>query len=142
MIEQTTAFLGELLPITDVTEVEMSSSHAMKVDIATRIRDYSERAHPPCDSSADIRTFVIVPDSESGRSFAGVVKQTLPGALTIPVQGSTTDLLFCREQGCMQPSELMSLMSACLPAYYQSLASPNTNPHARFDVTEWMPLSE
>ncbi len=142
MIEQTTAFLGELLPITDVTEVEVSSAQAGKVDIATRIRDYSERAHPPGDSSAEIRTFVIVPDTLSGKAFAGVVKQTLPSALTIPVQGSATDLLFCREQGCMQPSELMSLMSACLPAYYQSLASPHTNPHARFDVTEWMPLSE
>lgn len=142
MIEQTTAFLGELLPVTDVTEVETTSARAMQQDLATRIADYHERAHPPCDSTAEVRTFIIVPDSDSGRSFAGEVHRTLPSALTIPVLGSTTDLLFCREQGCLEPSELTSLLSSCLPAYYQSLASPHTNPHARFDVTEWMPIGE
>jgi hypothetical protein len=142
MIEQTTAFLGELLPITDVTEVETTSAQAMKVSLAERIADYHKRAHPPCESTAEDRTFVIVPDSESGKSFASAAKKTLPGALTIPVQGSTTDLLFCREQGCLEPSEVMALMSSCLPAYYQSLASPHTNPHARYDITEWMPLNE
>ena len=142
MIEQTTAFLSELLPTTDVTEVEVSAAEATRVDLPTRIRDYHERALPPCGSTAEVRTFVIVPDSESGKSFAGLVKRTLPAALTIPVMDSTTDLLFCREQGCMHSTELMALMSVCLPAYYQSLASPHTNPHARFDVTEWMPLSE
>jgi eukaryotic-like serine/threonine-protein kinase len=142
MIEQTTAFLGELQPITDVTEVETTSARAAHQDIATRIADYHERAHPPCDSSAEVRTFVIVPDSTSGKNFASEVRRTLPSALTIPVQGSTTDLLFCREQGCLDPTELMSLLSSCLPAYYESLASSHTNPHARFDVTEWMPISE
>ena len=29
-----------------------------------------------------------------------------------------------------------------LSAYYESLASPQTAPHARFDVTEWLPLNE
>jgi hypothetical protein len=142
MVEQTTAFLGELLPVTDVTEVETTSARAQHQDLAARIGDYHERAHPPCDSTAEVRTFVIVPDSDSGRSFAGEVRRTLPSALTIPVAGSTTDLLFCREQGCLEPSELMTLLSSCLPAYYQSLASPHTNPHARFDVTEWMPIGE
>jgi len=142
MIEQTTAFLGELLPVTDVTEVETTSARAIQEDLATRIGDYHERAHPPCESTAEVRTFVIVPDSESGRSFAGEVRRTLPSTLTIPVSGSTTDLLFCSEQGCLEPSELTSLLSSCLPAYYQALASPQTNPHARFDVTEWMPIGE
>ena len=48
------------------------------------------------------------------------MKRTLPTALTIPVQGSATDLMFCREQGCLKPAELMALMSGCLPAYYQA----------------------
>lgn len=142
MIEQTTAFLGELLPVTDVTEVEATAARSMRVDPTVRIQDYHERAHPPRSSSAEVRTFVIVPDSESGKSYAGLVRQTIPSSLTIPVQGSTTDLLFCREQGCLEPGELMALASGCQTAYYSALASPQTNPHARFDVTEWMPLSE
>jgi hypothetical protein len=50
--------------------------------------------------------------------------------------------MFCREHGNLRPDEVATLLSACLPAYYSSLASPQTAPHARYDVTEWMPLSE
>lgn len=143
MIEQTTAFLGELLPVTDVTEVEVSTSRARKVDLMARIQDHHRRAVPACGGSeAEERTFVVVPDSEPGKAFAGLVKQAVPMALTVPVQGSATDLMFCREQGWLRPDEVMMLMSSCQPAYYASLASPQTAPHARFDVTEWMPLSE
>jgi hypothetical protein len=142
MIEQTTAFLGDLLPVTDVTEVEVSACRARNVDSAARVKDYFQRATPPADSGAEQRTFVIVPDSESGKAFAGVVRRALTTAQTIPVQGSATDLMFCREQGCLKPDELLALLEACQPAYYQALASPHSNPHARFDVTEWMPIAE
>jgi serine/threonine protein kinase len=142
MIEQTTAFLSDLLPVTDVTEVEVSACRARNVDATARVKDYHERAHPPTESGAEQKTFVIVPDSEAGKSFAGVVKRAISTAHTIPVQGSATDLMFCREQGCLKPDELLALLSGCQPAYYQALASPHTNPHARFDVTEWMPIAE
>ena len=46
-----------------------------------------------------------------------------------------------RDRPQQQPAG-QTLLEACLPAYYGSLASPLTAPHARFDVTEWMPLSE
>jgi hypothetical protein len=71
-----------------------------------------------------------------------VVKRAVSAAQTIPVAGAATDLMFCREQGCMKPAELMGMLSGCLPAYYQALASPHTNPHARFDVTDWVPIAE
>lgn len=142
MIEQTTAFLSDLLPITDVTEVEVSTSLAMKVDVSTRVLDYHKRSAPSYESSAEERTFVVVPDSDSGKAFAGVVKRAIPVAQTIAVQGAATDLMFCRERGCLQPHELMALVSACQPAYYQALASAYTSPHSRCDVVEWMPLNE
>ena len=142
MIEQTTAFLGELLPVTDVTEVEVSASKAKKVDLGARLQEHHRRAAPPCASDAEEQTFVVVPDSEPGKAFAELVKKAVPAAQLLLVAGSATDLMFCREQGCLRPTELMALASLCQPAYYQSLASPQTNPHARFDVAEWMPLSE
>lgn len=142
MIEQTTAFLSDLLPVTDVTEVEVSACRAKNVDAAARVKDYHQRAHPPADSAAEQKTFVIVPDSESGKAFAGVVKRAVSTAQTIPVAGSATDLMFCREQGCLKPDELVALLAGCQPAYYAALASPHSNPHARFDVTEWMPIAE
>jgi serine/threonine protein kinase len=142
MIEQTTAFLGELLPVTDVTEVEVATSKVMKVDVATRVQDYHRRAAPACESDAEEQTFVVVPDTQPGKAFAAMVKQALPVALTVPVHGIATDLMFCREQGCMRPDELMALVRHCQAPYSESLASHQTNPHTRFDIGEWIPLSE
>jgi hypothetical protein len=141
MIEQTTAFLGDLLPVTDVTEVEASTAKARKVELGTRVQDFHTRAVPPCGGAVEEQTFVVVPDSDAGKSYAGVVRKAVPAALTIPVQGSATDLMFCREQGCLRPEEIKELVSLALPAYYASLASPHHAPHARYDVTEWMPLN-
>jgi hypothetical protein len=143
MIEQTTAFLGDLLPSTDVTEVESSAARAKKVELSARILEYYTRSAPPVgEPDTDEQTFVLVPESDSGKGFADEVKKAVPSALTIYVNGAATDLMFCREHGCLRTDELVSLMSACVPAYYQSLANANTAPHARYDVTEWMPLSE
>jgi eukaryotic-like serine/threonine-protein kinase len=142
MVEQATAFLSELLPSTDVTEVEVSTSRIRKVEVSTRIQDYHTRSAPACGAPGEEQTFVLVPETESGKEFAGVVRRTVPSAMTLPVNGAATDLMFCREHGNLRPTEVAELMAACQPAYYQSLASPHTAPHARFDVTEWMPLSE
>ena len=143
MVEQTTAFLGDLLPITDVTEVETSTAKAKKMELSTRVQEYHRRSSPPVGApDAEEQTFVLIPDSESGKSFAGLVKKTVTNALMVPVNGSATDLMFCREHGCLRTDELVALLSSCQPAYFQSLANPQSAPHARYDVTEWMPLSE
>lgn len=143
MVEQTTAFLGDLFPTTDVTDVEMSAAAAKKMDLEARIKDYHRRAAPPVGTpEVEEQAFVLVPDSEPGKGYAELVKRALPGALTVPVNGSATDLMFCREHGCLRPDELVALLSNCQAPYYASLASPHTAPHARYDVTEWMPISE
>ncbi len=143
MVEQTTAFLGDLLPVTDVTEVETSAAAARRVELPVRIQEYLRRAAPPVGQpEVDEQTFVLVPDSARGKEYAGLVKRTVPAALTIPVSGPATDLMFCREHGCLRTDELMELVANCQPFYYQSLANPQTAPHSRYDVSEWMPLGE
>jgi eukaryotic-like serine/threonine-protein kinase len=143
MIEQATAFLSDLLPSTDVTEVESSSAKAKKVEIPARIQEYHKRSAAFVgDPDTDEQTFVLVPESEPGKAFAEQVKKAVPSALMVFVNGAATDLMFCREHGCLRTEEVVTLMSSCVPAYYQSLANAHTAPHARFDVTEWMPLSE
>jgi hypothetical protein len=142
MVEQTTAFLSDLLPVTDVTVVESSNAQTRKVELSARVQDYHARSAPPCGAEGESQTFVLVPDTESGQSFAELVKRTVPAAQTIAVAGTATDLMFCREHGNLRDDEVAAMLSACLPAYYQSLAAPQTAPHARFDVTEWLPLVE
>ena len=66
----------------------------------------------------------------------------VPAALTVMVPAPATDLLYCREHGCLRTAELLALVSGCQPAYYSALSSPLTNPHCRFDVGEWLPLEE
>lgn len=143
MVEQTTAFLGDLLPITDVTDVETANAKVRKVELTTRIEDYNRRSTPPVgQSETDEQMFLLFPDSESGKDYARLVKKVIPNAVTVAVNGSATDLMFCREHGNLRTDELMTLLSNCQLAYYQALASPQAAPHARYDVTEWMPISE
>jgi hypothetical protein len=142
LIEQTTAFLSEWLPVTDVTEVEVATAQARQVEVTERIKNYYARAIPACGAESDSETLVLIPDTESGRKFGECVKAVVPAALLISVHGSATDLMFCREHTNLRPDEVAELLAACQPAYYQTLASPHTSPHARFDVTEWLPLVE
>ncbi|HVL15408.1 MAG TPA: tubulin-like doman-containing protein, partial [Gemmata sp.] len=143
MVDQTTAFLGDLLPVTDVTDVETSAARARKVELSDRIREYYHRAAPSVGKpEADEQTFVLVPDSQQGKDYAELVKQTVPAAATVAVAGSATDLMFCREHGCLRTDELLALLENCRPAYYAAVANTQTSPHSRHDVGEWMPLSE
>jgi serine/threonine protein kinase len=143
MVEQTTAFLGDLLPITDVTEVEVSTAKVKKTDLVGRIQEYHRRASPAVGADeADEHAFVLVPGTDQGQSYSVLVKRAVPHARTVHVQSSATDLMFCRERACLRPDELVTLLSNCQIPYYTSLASPQTSPHSRFDVTEWLPLSE
>jgi hypothetical protein len=143
MVEQTTAFLGDLLPVTDVVEVETANARARKVELAARVQDYHRRSAPAAGHPDEAeQTFVLVPDSEAGKEFADLVRRAVPGVRTVPVGGAATDLMFCREHPCLRPDELVALLGNCQAAYYAALASPQTAPHARFDVTEWLPISE
>ncbi|MBA4190570.1 MAG: hypothetical protein C0467_21495 [Planctomycetaceae bacterium] len=143
LIEQTTAFLSDLLPVTDVTDIESSAAKAKKIDPADRIREYHRLSAPPAGTNkADEHTFVLVPDSKQGSAYAELVKKTLTGATTLAVNGSATDLMFCREHGALRTSELVDLLSDCQSAYYDVVSDPQTSPHSRYDVSEWLPISE
>ena len=121
----------------------LGTDNVTRQRVVSRIADYHVRAEPSCGIAAgEEQTFVVVPNTEPGEAFAAEVRKVVPAALTVAAQGSATDLMFCRELGCLRPEDLMALVSACQPAYYQSLASPQTAPHARFDVMEWLPLTE
>ena len=48
--------------------------------------------------------------------------------------------MFCREQGCLTMQDLQRLLKPCRGTYDGSANNPASSPHARFDITDWVPL--
>jgi hypothetical protein len=140
-IEQATAFLATLLPSQDVTQVELSTQEVRAGGLQRRIASYVKLAAPlAAGPEAEERTYVLVPATEAGMAFAREVKTVVPNIVTVSVQGSGTDLLFCREGAALRMDDLARLIEPCWEAYSAKAADPETSPHCRFDVTEWLPL--
>jgi hypothetical protein len=138
LADQTTAFLADLLPAADVAEVELAAG----ADVPGRMADDHRRAAPAGGPAADERVLVAVPDTDAGRRYGELFRRAVPGAEVVPVPGSATDLLVCREQGYWPADDLREFLAACRPAYEAAVPDPATNPHSRFDVPEWLPLAE
>jgi serine/threonine protein kinase len=141
LVEQTTAFLSDLVPVQDVTEVELSSAEAKAGGLQKRIASYLRLAAPQAPGPAEEeKTYILVPATDAGLRYAREAKKVAPKAVTVMVQGQGTDLMFCREQGYLRSVDLMKMIEPCWEAYQEFADEVETNPHARFDVPEWMPL--
>lgn len=143
MIEQSAAFLANVVPSQDVTEVELTSQASKKGNLAERIQHYLKLATPQLSGpTQEEKTFVLVPSTAPGNTFANAVKQVMPKAVAVSVQGQVTDLLFCREQGILRPADLTKVIEPCWDAYAEASSALDTSPHSRFDVLRWSPLDE
>jgi serine/threonine protein kinase len=143
MVEQATTFLTDLTPAEDVTAVELAGAGNAPGELARRIASYARAAAPLAGGPAsDERTFVIVPDTAAGRTYSEAVRATLTNVTTVPVRGTDTDLLYVREHGCLRTSDLHRVLEPCWEAYTAATETVEANPHARFDVTAWLPLVE
>lgn len=141
IIEQMTAFLANLLPSQDVAQVELASPEARNGEMGKRIMTYLKLATPQIGGPPDDeKTFVLVPSTTAGLQYAREVKNKEPNAITVTLQGGGTDLMFCREQGCLRNADLRRLLESCWDAYDQQSEKPDRSPHSRQDVSEWMPL--
>ena len=141
LVDQATTFLGERVPGADVTAVELSAAGANPGELARRVASYVRAAVPMAHGPAeDEKTFVMVPETDAGRAYAEAVRAAIPGATAVPVPGTDTDLLFCREQGCLRSADLDRILEPCWEAYQQATQLLDTNPHSRFDISGWLPL--
>ncbi|MGL4420927.1 MAG: tubulin-like doman-containing protein, partial [Gemmataceae bacterium] len=142
VVEQATAFLANLLPTQDVAEVELTSREVREGGLHRRIAGYAKLAAPVASGPPhEERTYVLVPPTEAGASFAKEAKNVVPKAVMVTVQGQGTDLLFCREGSLLRTEDLMRLIEPCWEAYAEIAERVETSPHSRFDVQEWMPLA-
>jgi hypothetical protein len=141
LTDQAAESLGELLPITDVAEVEFSAAAAARTDIKTRALTHYENAAPLVSAKDDAnqQAYLLVPASEAGKTLGEQAQQAVPSINLVRVPGQA-DLMFCREQGYLSNEELRRLLSHCRAAYKDLSPVPASSPHARFDITDWVPI--
>lgn len=141
LIAVASSCLGELLPVTDVAQLEFASACARNGDFATHLRAYNDKAAPLVMSKegTDQHGFLLAPASDAGKEFAAEARQALPGLELVRVPGQA-DLMFCREQGYLHPEDIQRIFRACRRAYDETVLVPQTSPHARFDILDWLPL--
>jgi hypothetical protein len=141
LLDQAATFLSELLPITDVAQVEQLEAQGPDGDLSGQIRDYFARARPlvPGKDSKQRTAYLLVPASDAGKNFGEQAQQAQPDLQLVLAPGQA-HLMFCREQGYLSNEDLEPLLRPCRTAYEDLALVPNTSPHARFDIVDWMPL--
>jgi hypothetical protein len=170
LVNQAVTTLGGYLPITDVAQVELASAGASAVEadvsvaseLIGRMRTYQELAAPligaaatkgqaalvgagasapnvPASAQATDETFLLIPASEAGKQYGEEAQRVLPGIQLVNVPGQA-DLMFCREQTEMTVEDLDRILRPCRGAYEKAAATPQSSPHARFDIQDWTPL--
>ncbi|MFN4260129.1 MAG: tubulin-like doman-containing protein [Gemmataceae bacterium] len=140
LIEEAAHCLSDLLPITDVAEVELADI-SDEDDLAARARACLAQAAPLVagKDTAQQHSFLLAPASEAGKRFSEDVKELMPDVHMVRVPGQA-DLMFCREQGYLSIEDIQRLLHPCQAAYENTAMVPSVSPHSRFDITDWSPL--
>jgi hypothetical protein len=141
LVDQAAECLGGHLPIMDVAEVQLATAPAGKDQIAGQTEACLEKAAPlVAGKETDNQTALLLyPASEAGKTFGESARLAIPDLKLVRVPGQA-DLMFCREQGFLTIEDLQRLLRPCRPAYETMAGVPQTSPHARCDIVDWVPL--
>jgi len=90
-------------------------------------------------SAGNDHSFLLIPASESGKRYGEQAEKVLSNLNLVNVPGQA-DLMFCREQEELTLEDLERILHACRSAYEEVSRVPQTSPHARFDIQDWMPI--
>src|SRR5262249_37244981 len=152
-MEEAINLLGVHLPIMDVAQILCSEAEfgvpvagqatppAGENHVVPLAKGYLERARPLISqhNSAHQQTFLLIPASLAGKALGEALRAALPDLSVVRVPGQS-DLMFCREQGCLTVQDLQRLVGMCRSAYENAAGTPASSPHARFDIMDWLPL--
>ncbi len=149
LLEEAGKFLGKFLPQVDVAqiltgEITGDGGGAIPPDspgLKEQTRLCLDRAAPLLSrkESAGQSSLLLIPASAAGKQLGEAVAAQFPEVSYLRVPGQA-DLMFLREQGNVGTTDLQSLLRASRAAYETVAGAPVTSPHARFDVTDWLPL--
>ena len=135
LIDQTSAFLGTLLPEADVAEFPGQGGG----DWGVRLKRSFDKATPTVPGSADRQTaYLLVPDTAGGERVAGRVRVERADVAVIRASRAN-EVTFCREVK-LRPADVGETLRYCRESYEERAPRPAPSPHARFDVVEWLPL--
>jgi hypothetical protein len=140
LIDQTAAYLSNILSIADIAEGEFAGE-GKRANIVTLVQKCWERACPEFQYDPKLEaSFFIVPATEAGSALAAEVSAKIPMIKTLHALGQTSDVMVCREQTNIPSNDLKEMLHLCHDAYVELSSRPSTSPHSRFDILEWMPL--
>jgi hypothetical protein len=141
LIEHTATFLGSLLPISDVAQVEFSAVESGGADLGQRLRQVYLTAVPEAGPADEARStaFLLVPDSDAGKSLAAAAQKALPRLQPVYTP-SPAEMTVCREGDNLSHAEMEEILTHARRVYQELAPQPPTSPHARFDIAEWLPL--
>jgi serine/threonine protein kinase len=140
LIDQTTAYLGNLLTVGDVSRAEFATAGGRTVDLIGQVKKCYDRAEPLISGSGEQRAYLVVPGSETGAKLGEQISHEMPGLKIMQAVGQTSDLMVCREIGNLSLTDVQELLGHCREAYQKLASKHGTSPHSRFDIVEWMPL--
>ena len=140
-VEVAAESLAELLPVTDVAEVELADGHNENGDPARSAQAYFDRATPLLASANGTgqRAFLLIPASDAGTQYGEDAGRAIPSLEVVRVPGQA-GLVFCREQAELTAQDLSRVFGGCRSRYEQTAHAAPTSSHARFDVHDWIPL--
>jgi hypothetical protein len=141
LMERAAQCLGEHLPATDVAHVEFSSADGSPCDTAGLMHECFDCAAPLVSGKEkdSQHAFLLLPATDSGKAFGEKAEQAVPQLQIVRVPGQA-DLMFCCEQDYLLASDMQRLLKPCRPAYEESAPLPQSSPHARFDIGDWIPI--
>ncbi len=140
LIDQTTAYLGNLLTVGDVSRPEFATAGGRTIDLIGQVKKCFERAEPLMTGSGEERLIWWFQGVKPGAQLGDEIAQEMPGLKVLQAVGQTSDLMVCREMGNLSLADVQKLLGHCREAYQKLAAKNGTSPHSRFDIVEWMPL--
>lgn len=153
LMDEAITILSDYLPIMDVAQIlglefgftyndenGLESSPASP-ELEAHIKNYLERATPLFETEDPERhfNFLLVPASPSGQGMSMALQVAMPNVTHVKVAGQS-DLMFCRDYGPINIRDLCRIFKICSNAYNGLANTPNSSPHSRFDILDWMPL--
>jgi serine/threonine protein kinase len=149
LLDEASKFLSKFLPQVDVAQIlvgEVTGSEAGPVPpsspaLKSQTLLYLERAAPLLvrKEGTGQDSLLLIPASTAGKQLSEAIAHLFPDIKFVRVPGQA-DLMFLREQGTLSNADLRSLLRASRAAYETLSGAPTSSPHARFDVTDWLPL--